>query len=136
MKILITGGTGFIGTAITRDLLEKGHNVVATGTFLRTDIVTHDRFRFIQANTAREGPWQAELEDVDGVINLAGRNITLVAGILDDKPYAAMLQSLLPVCRRAILTRPKQLVEARANFRFQASCRRSHMPRDRIRGLR
>jgi uncharacterized protein (TIGR01777 family) len=75
MKILITGGTGFIGTAITRDLLEKGHNVVATGTFLRTDIVTHDRFRFIQANTAREGPWQAELEDVDGVINLAGRNI-------------------------------------------------------------
>ena len=40
MKILITGGTGFIGTAITRDLLEKGHNIVATGTFLRTDIVS------------------------------------------------------------------------------------------------
>ena len=56
MKILITGGTGFIGTAITRDLLEKGHNVVATGTFQRTDIMTHNRFRFIQANTAREGP--------------------------------------------------------------------------------
>ena len=75
MKILITGGTGFIGTAIARNLLEKGHDVVATGTFLRANMVTHDRFRFIQTNTEREGPWQAELEDVDGVINLAGRSI-------------------------------------------------------------
>jgi uncharacterized protein (TIGR01777 family) len=75
MKILITGGTGFIGTAITRVLLEKGHYIVATGTSPRPDIVSHDRFRFIQADTAHEGPWQAELEDVDGVINLAGRSI-------------------------------------------------------------
>ena len=39
--------------------------------------------------------------------NLADRNITLVAGILDDKPYAAMLACLLPLCNKAILTRPK-----------------------------
>jgi dihydrofolate synthase/folylpolyglutamate synthase len=38
---------------------------------------------------------------------LAGRPITLVIGILDDKPYKEMLKSLLPVCRRAILTRAK-----------------------------
>lgn len=38
---------------------------------------------------------------------LEGRNITLVAGILDDKPYSAMLQCLLPLCRRAIVTRPR-----------------------------
>jgi hypothetical protein len=75
MKIFVTGGTGFIGSAITSDLLEKGHYIVATGSSSRPDIVSHDRFRFIQADTAREGPWQAELEDVDGVINLAGRNI-------------------------------------------------------------
>ena len=75
MKILITGGTGFIGTAITRVLLEKGHYIVVTGTSPRPDIASHDRFRFIQVDTAQEGPWQAELEDVDGVINLAGRSI-------------------------------------------------------------
>ncbi len=34
-------------------------------------------------------------------------NITLVAGISDDKAYRPMLECLLPVCRRAILTRPK-----------------------------
>lgn len=39
--------------------------------------------------------------------NMAGRKITLVAGILNDKPYAAMLKSLIPVCSRVILTRCK-----------------------------
>jgi len=39
--------------------------------------------------------------------NLAGRNITLIAGILDDKPYSSMLKTLCSVCNRAILTQPK-----------------------------
>lgn len=37
----------------------------------------------------------------------AGRRITLVIGILDDKPYRKMLDILLPVCSRAVITRPK-----------------------------
>ncbi len=37
---------------------------------------------------------------------MAGRHITLVIGILDDKPYASMLQSLLSACDRVVLTRP------------------------------
>jgi dihydrofolate synthase/folylpolyglutamate synthase len=37
----------------------------------------------------------------------SGRDITLVAGILDDKPYAQMLAALLPVCSRAVITRPR-----------------------------
>jgi dihydrofolate synthase/folylpolyglutamate synthase len=39
--------------------------------------------------------------------NLSGRNITLLIGILDDKPYKTMLKDLLPLCKKAILTRPK-----------------------------
>jgi dihydrofolate synthase/folylpolyglutamate synthase len=39
--------------------------------------------------------------------NLIKRRITLVIGILDDKPYASMLKSLLPRCFRAIITRAK-----------------------------
>ncbi|MFZ0133133.1 MAG: TIGR01777 family oxidoreductase [Desulfobacterales bacterium] len=75
MKVLITGGSGFIGSTITRDFLDKGHHVVVTGTSPRPENGYHDRYRYIQADTTREGPWQAELEDVDGVINLAGRNL-------------------------------------------------------------
>lgn len=39
--------------------------------------------------------------------NLTERKITLITGILNDKPYKAMLRCLLPVCDRVILTRPK-----------------------------
>ncbi len=39
--------------------------------------------------------------------HLKNHKITLVVGILDDKPYAAMLKCLLPFCGRAIITRPK-----------------------------
>jgi len=39
--------------------------------------------------------------------NLSDRDITLIIGILDDKPYKAMLKNLLPLCRKVILTRPK-----------------------------
>ena len=39
--------------------------------------------------------------------NLAGKKITLVVGILDDKPYEEMLRCLLPSCSRVILTQPE-----------------------------
>jgi len=39
--------------------------------------------------------------------NLAHRPITLVVGILNDKPYKAMLKSLLPVCSRLFITQAK-----------------------------
>jgi dihydrofolate synthase/folylpolyglutamate synthase len=35
------------------------------------------------------------------------RPVTLVVGILDDKPYRAMLRVLLPCCRKVICTRPR-----------------------------
>jgi dihydrofolate synthase / folylpolyglutamate synthase len=38
---------------------------------------------------------------------LAGRKLTLVIGILDDKPYEAMLRHLLSVAHRVIITRAK-----------------------------
>ncbi len=60
--------------------------------------------------------------------NLAGRDITLVVGILDDKPYKAMLKSLLPHANRVILTRakidralaPQRLLEAVKKMSFDA----------------
>lgn len=38
---------------------------------------------------------------------LTGRRITLVLGILDDKPYRTILKDLVPACSRLIITRPK-----------------------------
>jgi dihydrofolate synthase / folylpolyglutamate synthase len=39
--------------------------------------------------------------------DLAGRKLTLVVGILDDKPYRAMLRLLLPLAERVIATQAK-----------------------------
>lgn len=39
--------------------------------------------------------------------NLSFRNITMVIGILDDKPYETMMKTLLPHCKKVILTRAK-----------------------------
>jgi dihydrofolate synthase/folylpolyglutamate synthase len=39
--------------------------------------------------------------------NFAGQNITMIIGILDDKPYKAMLKCLLPTANRLILTRAR-----------------------------
>lgn len=38
--------------------------------------------------------------------NFPGRSITFIIGILSDKPYAAMLKSLLPSARKVVLTSP------------------------------
>jgi dihydrofolate synthase/folylpolyglutamate synthase len=39
--------------------------------------------------------------------NLGNRKLTMVIGILDDKPYASMLKSMLGTCSRVILTQAK-----------------------------
>ena len=39
--------------------------------------------------------------------NFSNKNLTLVLGMLDDKPFETILNILLPVCKKVILTRPK-----------------------------
>ena len=75
MKILIAGGLGFVGTALTRYFLESGHQVVATGTRSRQNQIFHDRFLYVPADTTRPGAWQEALRGMDAVVNLAGRSI-------------------------------------------------------------
>ena len=75
MKIFITGGSGFVGTRLIHDLIDRGHHVIAVGTSSAHRNPPNQNFRYISADTTLKGPWQDALEDVDAVINLAGRNI-------------------------------------------------------------
>jgi len=56
--------------------------------------------------------------------NLKGRGVTLVVGILDDKPYRTMLKTLLPHCRRAIIT-PSSPTEIPVQSVARPVCRRA-----------
>ncbi len=75
MKILITGGLGFVGTNLSDYLLDKGHAVIAVGRAAAQNRITSDRYRYVSGDTARPGDWQAALGDVDAVVNLAGKSI-------------------------------------------------------------
>ncbi len=75
MNLLITGGLGFIGSHLTRHFLDKGHRVTVTGLRESQNLFFHDRFTYISADTSRKGSWQEALEDVDVVVNLAGKTI-------------------------------------------------------------
>ncbi len=75
MKIFITGGSGFVGTNLSFYLLEKGHRVIAVGTSSAHNVIRHDNFHYISADTTIKGGWQHALKNVDAVINLAGKNI-------------------------------------------------------------
>jgi uncharacterized protein (TIGR01777 family) len=75
MKIFIAGGSGFVGTRLIHDLIDRGHRVIAVGTSSAHKNPPNENFRYISADTTLKGPWQDALEDVDAIINLAGRNI-------------------------------------------------------------
>lgn len=75
MKIMITGGLGFVGTQLSRRLLEEGHEltVVDHSPMPRDD--TPEAVNYISADTSVAGPWQAQVSEQDAVINLAGVSI-------------------------------------------------------------
>lgn len=69
MKILVTGATGFIGSALCAHLLQRGHSLVAlsrSGAAPRNDCLTH------AIDLAQSVPDPALLQGVDVVFHLAG----------------------------------------------------------------
>jgi uncharacterized protein len=75
MKIVITGSSGFVGTHLTRFLLDAGHEVTGIDALPGRQSSGHPLFHFVQADTTNPGDWQDYLKNKDVVINLAGTNI-------------------------------------------------------------
>ncbi|MEE4359456.1 MAG: TIGR01777 family oxidoreductase [Desulfococcaceae bacterium] len=75
MKVFITGGTGFVGSYLAKELLDAGHDVTASGSRAEQKSVRHPRFRYISADTTQPGQWQEAVREADAVVNLAGRSI-------------------------------------------------------------
>ena len=75
MNIAITGATGFIGTRLSRLLLNKGHTIIGLGRSDSHPLEDHDNFNYISADSSLGGDWQDALSEVDAIINLTGVNI-------------------------------------------------------------
>jgi len=75
MKIILTGGTGFIGQAVLNHLLEYGHHVVLLTRHPNPAKPLGKTLVIEQWDAATAGSWVKHLEGADAVINLAGESI-------------------------------------------------------------
>lgn len=75
MNIFITGGSGYVGTALSRYFLDKGHRVIAVGTRPSFDAIRHEAFDYLSADTSQPGDWQSRAANADVIVNLAGKGI-------------------------------------------------------------
>jgi uncharacterized protein (TIGR01777 family) len=100
MKIVIAGGTGFLGQALARRLVDDAHDVVVLtrdGARARPDVAG----RPVTWNPATPGgAWMTEIGDADAIVNLAG------AGLADrrwtDDRKAVLRESRISSTRRLV----------------------------------
>ena len=76
MKIVIAGGTGFIGREVCRVLIDEGHSIIV----LTRNPENHTgsaspQSRFVQWDGVTLGPWVQECEGATALINLSGAPI-------------------------------------------------------------
>lgn len=77
-KVLVTGGAGFVGSVLCRNLLNSGHEVVCLDSLEKgdgdslLDVVTNPNFTFVKGDVRDTTKLDNLIPSVDGVIHLAG----------------------------------------------------------------
>jgi uncharacterized protein (TIGR01777 family) len=75
MKILITGGTGFVGRQLTSRLVKDGHEVTILTRSLKGAKGSLPGISYLEGDPTKKGSWQEAIKNHDAVINLAGASI-------------------------------------------------------------
>jgi uncharacterized protein (TIGR01777 family) len=75
MKILMTGGSGFVGSYLTTRLVQDGHEVTVLTRSMKGAKPAAQGVSYLEGDPTRKGPWQESVKTHDGIINLAGASI-------------------------------------------------------------
>lgn len=76
MKVIVSGATGFIGTALVEALLQRGDSVVALSrNAAGARAILGPRVEVLEWNPPELGAWTDAFNDADGIVNLAGAPI-------------------------------------------------------------
>jgi uncharacterized protein (TIGR01777 family) len=75
MKILITGGTGFVGTQLTSRLIQDNHEVTILSRSAKRSGEIPRGVSYLQGDPTQKGFWQEAIKNHDAAINLAGASI-------------------------------------------------------------
>jgi uncharacterized protein len=75
MKILMTGGTGFVGSVLADRLTRDGHEVTILARPGERTRAGLPGLAFIEADPTERGAWQEAVREHDAAINLAGSSI-------------------------------------------------------------
>ncbi len=76
MKVLLTGGTGLIGSRLIQRLLDRGDKVVLLTR--RPDATRKkwgEQLEVVEGDPSKPGTWEDRLVECDGVVNLVGEGI-------------------------------------------------------------
>lgn len=114
MRVVITGGTGFVGSTLTKKLKEQGHEVII---FTRKPSSEESGIRYIQWLTEEAAP-ENEISGIDAIVNLAGVSINEGRWTAERKKaiHDSRITATQEVLRimRALPQTPKVLVNASA----------------------
>jgi len=75
MKVFMTGGTGFVGTYLSRDLVQAGHDITILTRRAQPPAPAQAGISYFTGDPTKAGPWMALVPEHDWIINLAGASI-------------------------------------------------------------
>ena len=116
MRVVVAGGTGFIGSKLWESLLAKGHDVVLlTRDASRSRDDIHPKVRVV--SWAPGAAWESWVDGAGGIVNLAGESIAQRwTKAAKERIVASRLEATEKLCaaiEKAIL-KPSVLVNASA----------------------
>jgi hypothetical protein len=75
MRIFMTGGTGFVGTTLVRELTAKGHSVTVLMRKVESGVSLPPGANSLEGDPTIRGAWQERVPEHEAFINLAGASI-------------------------------------------------------------